>query len=155
MAELRSWSKKSLIEIGTLSISAFAVALIVVWLNHALANTREKAKERHTAGNAVAEAFRPELDALNQTDNDCMHILTKSAYHRHEAAVRNYLPLLSWLDRLRFHRAWRKLVYHRRDREAYVPFYEQYADCGSLTKRRKVRPVVIERMSRIVSLSRK
>jgi len=91
-----------LIEIGTLSLSALAVALIVVLLNHLLANSRDKAKERRTAGNAVFEAFRPELDALNQTDNDCMLILTESAYHRHETAVRNFLPFLSWIDRFVF-----------------------------------------------------
>lgn len=144
-----------MIEIGTLSLSALTIALIVVFLNHALANTREKAKERRAVGNGVIEAFRPELDALNQTDNDCMHILTESAYLRHESAVRNYLPLLSWIDRLRIHRAWRKLAYHKQDRKGHIPFYEQYADCGSLTKRRRVRPLAIERMSRIVSLASK
>jgi hypothetical protein len=144
-----------LIEIGTISLSALAVALIVVLLNHFLANTRDKAKERRIVGNSVFEAFRPELDALNQTDKDCLHILTESAYHRHETAVRNFLPLLSWIDRVRILRAWHKLAYHKKDREAHLPFYEQYADCGSLTKRRKVRPVVIERISRIISLSRK
>lgn len=144
-----------MIEIGTFSLSAFAVALLVVLLNHVFANKRDKAKERRIAGNSVVEVFRPELDALNQTDNDCMHILTESAYHRHETTVRNLLPLLSWIDRFRLNRAWRQLAYHKEDREARIPFYEQYADCGSLTKRRKVRPVVIERMSRIISLSRK
>lgn len=144
-----------MIEIGTLSLSTLAVALIVVFLNHKLSNTRDKAKERRAAGNAVAEAFRPELDALNQTDTDCMLILTESAYHKHEAAVRYYLTLLSWIDRLRVRRAWRRLAHHRKDRKSYIPFYEQYADSGSITKRHRVRPIVIERISRIVSLSHK
>ena len=144
-----------MIEIGILSLSALAVTLIVVLLNHMLANTRDKAKERRTAGNAAVEAFRSELDALNQTNNDCMHILTESAYRKHETAVRNFLPFLSWIDRLRFHWAWRRLVYYRQDKETQIPFYEQYADCGSIDKRNRIRPIVIKRISRLVSLMRK
>lgn len=59
-----------MIEIGTISLSTLVLALIVVWLNHVLANTRERAKERRKSGNAVIEVFKPELDALNQTDKD-------------------------------------------------------------------------------------
>jgi hypothetical protein len=36
-----------------------------------------------------------------------------------------------------------------------IPFYEQYADCGSLDKRRKVRPVVIKRIQDIISFANK
>ncbi|MBI4775253.1 MAG: hypothetical protein HY788_13965 [Deltaproteobacteria bacterium] len=144
-----------MIEIGTLTLSGVAVLLIGIWLNHLLANTREKRKERRIAGNAVIEAFQPELDALCQTDEDCRLILNDSAYSRHESAVRNFLPHLSWVDRRRMLDAWRKLVYHEQDRKYCFPFYEQYADLGSLTKRRDVRPVVIERITRIISLARK
>jgi hypothetical protein len=141
------------IEIGTISLTSVAIALIAVWLNHVLANTRDKVKERHTAGKKVVEAFRPELDALSQTDQDCRLILTESAYLRHESAVRNHLSFLSWLDRLRIQYAWRKLAYHQRDKKHLIPFYEQYADCGSLAKRHNVRPVVIERISRIIAIA--
>lgn len=103
-------------------MSALAIAIIVVLLNHALANTREKEKERRAAGNGVIEAFRSELDALNQTNDDCMHILTENVYLRHEAVIRNYLPLLSWIDRLRIHSAWRRLAYHKQDRKGISRF---------------------------------
>lgn len=142
-----------MIEIGTVSLSSVAIALIMVWLNHILANTRDKIKERRIAGKKIVEAFRPELDALNQTDQDCRLILTESAYLRHESAVRNYLSFLSWLDRLRIQYAWHKLAYHQQDKKGYIPFYEQYADCGSLTKRHNVRPVVIEKISRIIAIA--
>ena len=127
----------------------------MVWLNHVLANTRDKAKERHTAGSAVVEAFRPELDALRQTDQDCRLILSDSAYRRHESAIRNFLLFLSWINRLRIHHAWRRLAYHQQGKKSRIPFYEQYADCGSLTKRRNVRPDVIERILRIIAIAQK
>jgi len=37
----------------------------------------------------------------------------------------------------------------------YIPYYEQYADCGSLDKRRKVRPVIIKRIQDIISFANK
>lgn len=144
-----------MIEIGTISLTALLIPLVVVWLNHILANTRDRTKERRSSGSVVVEAFRPELDALLQSNQDCGLILTDTAYRRHESAVRNLLPKLSWYNRIVLHCAWRKLAFHQQDQKGNIPFYEQYADCGSLTQRRHLRPIVIERISRIVKLAQK
>lgn len=154
-----TWPKASTaiaaIEIGPISLSVLLISLIVVWLNHILANTRDRAKERRSAGSVVVEAFRPELDALLQSNQDCGLILTDTAYLRHESAVRNLLPKLSWCNRIFLHCAWLKLAFHQQDQKGSIPFYEQYADYGSLTQRRHLRPIVIERISRIVKLAQK
>jgi len=131
------------------------VGLTIALANHLLSNTREKRKERREAGRLVANAFRAELDALLQTDTDARHILMDEAYLRHESAVRHFMPKLSWINRLRLHWAWRALAHHQKDKKCQIPFYEQYADCGSLTKRRNVRPFAIKRIQHIISLTQK
>jgi len=143
-----------MIEVGVLSLSGIAVALILVWLNHVLTNTREKAKERRAAGLAVVAAFRPELDALRQTGGDCRLILNDDTYRRHESDVRNFSPHLWWFKRILVRRAWHQLAHHPKDKEGHIPLYAQYADYGSLTTRRKVRPIVIGRIEKITSLAR-
>ena len=143
------------ITLGTISLAAIFSGLLVLFLNHLLANTRDKSKLRRDQGLTLAEAFRPELDALVQTNDDARTILTPDAYKRHESALRHFMPYLSWCDRLRLRVAWARLVYHPKDKDKSVPFYEQYADCGSLTKRRAVRPKVIERINRLLTLAQK
>ncbi len=145
---------ENLIITGQLSLCALLTALFIVFLNHRLANTREKTKEKHQEGKNVISAFKVELDALFQTNEDCSNIMTMEAYKKHESAIRSFLPYLSWIDRFKLKRAWHKLSFHRNDKKGLFPFYEQYADLGSLTKRRSLRPIVIKRIEKIVSIAK-
>ena len=104
------------------------------------------------AGNTIAVNFKLELDALIQTRKDARIILTNEAYLRHESAIRNNINLLPWLDQFRLRRAWNKLAYHPQDKKKQIPFYENYADCGSLNKRREMRPLAISRIQKIISI---
>ena len=142
---------ETIITIGQLSLCGILLALLVLLMNHALANTRDKAKEKRQIGKNVISAFSKELDALHQTDDDCRFILTTEAYKRHESTIRLFLPYLSWIDRVRLKRAWHGLVFHHKDKKGNLPFYEQYADCGSLSKRRAIRPEVIRKINKILS----
>lgn len=145
-----------LITTGTLSLCSVLLALIVVLLNHGFSKTRDRRKIRLEKGQSLIEAYRPELDALiHNTNDDPRLILTPEAYRRHESAIRYFTPYLSWIDRLRIRWAWHRLAYHPRDKDGKIPFYEQYADCGSLNKRKSVRPVVIARIKRIISFAQK
>jgi hypothetical protein len=128
--------------------------LIVIFLNHLLANTRDRKKERIQKGTNVIAAFSPELDALHQTNDDCRNILTMETYKKHESAIRSFLPYISWIERLKLCRAWHRLAFHRNDIKGILPFYEQYADLGSLDKRRSIRPTVIRRIERILSFAK-
>jgi len=143
------------VTIGEISLCGVLLALVMISLNHLLANTREKARLRRDRGQNLTSAFKPELDALIQTDQDCRLILTQEAYRRHESAARLFMPYLSWIDRFRLKRAWISLAFLKVSKQQYGPFYEQYADCGSLTKRRAVRPVAIKRIQKIVSFAYK
>jgi hypothetical protein len=95
------------------------------------------------------------LDALIQTDQDCRLILTEQAYQKHGSAIRDFMFYLSWIDKFRLKRLWHRLAMIKASRKQHIPFYEQYADCGSLDKRRKVRPIVIKRIQDIISFAKK
>ncbi len=140
---------------GQLSWAALLLALLTVYLNHLFANTRDKINRRRNYGQTIAAAFKTELDNLIQTDQDCRLILTQQAYQAHESAIRNFMLYLSWIDKLRLKWLWYRLVMHNAGKKQRIPFYEQYADCGSLDKRRKVRPIVIKRIQDIVSFANK
>ena len=143
----------SLIIIGKLSLCGLFIALLVLYLNHILSNTRDRAVERRQKGKDVISAFSRELDDLHQKNDDCRHILTTEAYRRHESAIRSFLPHLSWINRTRLKRAWYSLAFHHKDKKKKLPFYEKYADLGSLSKRRSVRPEVIRKIERIFSFA--
>jgi hypothetical protein len=128
------------IVIGQLSLAGLFLVLLTVYLNHLLANSRDKIKTRKEQGHALSMAFEPEIQALTHTDQDCRFIMTEEAYQRHEAAIRIFTRYLSWVDRLRLKILWHRLAMVKIDEKTHMPFYEQYADCGSLDKRRKARP---------------
>lgn len=140
---------------GQLSLAALFLALLTVYLNHRFANTRDKINRRRNQGQTIADAFKPELDALIQTDQDCRLILTEQAYQKHESAIRDFMLYLSWIDELRLKWLWYRLAMIKVGKKQHIPFYEQYADCGSLNKRREVRPTVIKRIQDIISFSNK
>ena len=106
----------------------------------------------HEVGNTIANTFRPELDALIQAGEDARIILTDEAFLRHDSVIRNNISLLPWLDQCRLRRAWKKLAYHPQDKKKQIPFYENYADYGSLDKRREMRPLAISRIQKIISI---
>lgn len=137
----------------TIPITVVLSIVLTAFINHLLANTRDKRKLRREQGQKLNEAFRPELDALAQTNGDARMILTEEAYRRHESEIRLYMPYLSWLHRFQLRLAWERLGFHPKLKA--IPFYEQYADCGSLEKRRVVRPTVIKRIEKIMALGRK
>ena len=141
--------------IGQISLAAILLILIPVYLNHLLANTRDKVIRRRNQGQVLMPAFKAELDDLIQTDKDCRLILTQTAYRKHESAVRDFKFHLSWIDKFRLNRLWYRLAMIKVGKKKHIPFYEQYADCGSLDKRRKVSPAVIKRIQDIISFANK
>ena len=146
---------EKLIIIGQFSLCAVLLALVTIWLNHLLANTRDKVKCRREKGAELISAFRQELDALIQTDEDCRLILTDEAYRQHDSAVRAFMPYISWIDKYRMKQAWGDLALFRLNKKHAVNFYAQYADCGSLDKRKAMRPLAINRIQGIIRLAQK
>jgi hypothetical protein len=104
----------------------------------------------NAAGKEIVSAFQPELNNLLQTGDDCRLILDSTAFKRHDDAIRNNIDRLSVFQRRRVRKAWYRLAYHEQNNK--IPFYEQYADYGSLDRRNKMRPVAISRIQRIINL---
>lgn len=138
---------------GQLTVSAIFLVLISVFLNHRLANSREKIRDRFAQGIELVTAFQPELDAILQTNDDCMIIMTDAAFEKHDSAVRMFVHHLSWVDKFRLKILWHRLAYVKIDKKHHLELYEQYADGGSLTERRKIRPLVIKRIQDIISFA--
>lgn len=134
-------------------LSSALGALILLWLGYRLRLTEQAVKQRIEAGRCIADAFRPELDALVQNGGDAGLVLTDDAFKKHEAAIRNNKRRLSWLAQFRLHRAWRDLAYHNQDKKQKLPFYEQYFDGGSLDIRATVRPLAIARIQKIILIA--
>ena len=133
-------------------LSSALGTLILLWFGYRLRLTEQAVKHRIEAGRRIADAFRPELDALVQNGGDAGLVLTDEAFKKHEAAIRNHKRKLSWWAQFRLHRAWRKLAYHKQDKKQKLPFYEQYFDGGSLNMRAAVRPLAIARIQKIISI---
>lgn len=144
---------ESIIITGQLTLAALLLPLITVWLNHLLANTRDAKNKRASQAIKLIEMLQPELDAIIQTDKDCGLIMTDDAYMRHDSAVRSFLIHLSWYDKFRFQRLWRKLAMVKLSKNQHIPFYTQYADNGSLDKRKQIRPIIKKRMQDIISFA--
>ncbi len=146
---------QEIITIGQVSLSALLFVLLTVYLNHLLANSRDKLKIRREQGHILSMAFEPEIRALTHTDQDCRLIMNQDAYQKHEAAIRVFSRCLSWFDRFKLRKMWHHLAMVKTGRRTYLPFYEQYADFGSLDKRRKIRPLVTKRIQEIISFANK
>ena len=140
---------------GQLTLAGLLLVLITVWLNHLLANTRDAKNKRTTHAVKLIEAFQPELDAIIQTSEDCRLIMTDEVYNKHESAIRAFTHHLSCIDKFRLNRLWNRLAMIEVSEKHHIAFYAQYADCGSLNKRRRIRPIVAKRIQDIISFANK
>jgi hypothetical protein len=141
--------------IAPIPLIGLLLVLITVYLNHVLANTRDKIKTRRKNAKPLIVAFNPEMEALLETNEDCRLILTEEAYKRHKRAIHSFKFYLSWIDKLRLEWRWIRLAKIKIGKKQHIPFYEQYADCGSLDKRKAIRPIVIKRIQDIISFANK
>jgi hypothetical protein len=143
---------QGIFSIGPIPLSGMLLVLVTVYLNHLLANTRDKVTMRREKAKAIIIAFNPELEALLETTEDCRFILTEEAYIKHQRAIRDYMLYLSWIDRLRLELIWTRLAKIKIGKQK-IEFYDQYADCGSLKKRRQMRPLAIRRIEKIIAFA--
>lgn len=128
------------------------VGALLSWLvPYRLGFGKDAVARQRVAADAIASAFRQELTAIHQSNGDIgRHILTNAVFKKHEAAILNNVGELFFIQRMRLRWRWRRLAYHKKDKNQQVPFYTQYFDGGSLMRRRAIRPLVISRIKRII-----
>jgi len=130
---------------------AIVAALLTGLFGFGMYNKNKTRKYRQQ----LFDAFHPELNRILQSNEDCINILTDTAHSKHEIAVNNLIAHIGFIEKIRLKRKWRRLAMIKVGKRKYIPYYEQYADCGSLDKRRKVRPVIIKRIQDIISFANK
>ncbi len=102
------------------------------------------------------DAIQPELDKILHTDEDCRIILDDIAYSKHKTAINNLISQTDFIERIRLKRKWKILTTTKFNKKTiHTTCYEQYADYGSLKKRREMRPIIIKRLQGIVSFTNK
>lgn len=101
------------------------------------------------------EAIHPELNRLLQTDDDCRHFLNDDTLKKHEIAINNLMAHVGFIEKIKLKRKWYSLAMVKVDKKHYIPDYSQYADCGSLDKRKAIRPIIIKRIQDIISFANK
>lgn len=101
------------------------------------------------------DMLHPCLNRLMQTNDDCRHFLNDDALTKHEIAVNNLMAHMDFIERICLKRKWYRLGMVQMDKNHYMPDYSQYADCGSLDKRRKIRPIVIKRIQDVIAFANK
>lgn len=97
------------------------------------------------------DAINGDLNRLLQTDDDCMHFLNDMKLRKHEAAVNNLMAHVGFVERYRLKRKWYALAMVKIDNDHHIPDYSQYADFGSIDKRRRIRPVIIKRLGDLMT----
>ncbi len=101
-------------------------------------------------------AIQPELDKILHTDEDCRIILDDTAYSKHKIAINNLISQTDFIERIRLKRKWKVLTTTKFNKKTiHTTCYEQYADYGSLEKRREIRPIIIKHLQDIVSFTNK
>ena len=131
------------------AIGAIFVATLPFAFKNGLIHYKERRQRIQTAGVSITAAFQPELTAISQGNNDCGNTLDTAAFLRHEAAIMAHSKNLGLIKRRRLHKAWKELAYH--SEKKYIPFYDTYADCGSLDKRAELKPLAISRIQNLIS----
>ena len=127
--------------LATLFVAGFGYLLKISLLQ------RQSVKD---AGKNIIAAFQEDLDKLIQTNGDCRLILNSEAFKKHESAIRNNINNPSFFKKFRLRHAWGRLAYYEGSKG--IPFYEMYADYGSLDKRARMKTLAISRMQRIVAI---
>lgn len=131
---------------GFLAIAASLFGGLFLYILYYKNRTKEYRKE-------LFEVLHPCLNRLLQTDDDCRLFLNDKDLKEHEIAVNNLMAHMDFIERTFLKRKWYILGMTQMDKNHYIPDYSQYADCGSLDKRRKARPTVIKRIQDIISFA--
>lgn len=133
-------------------LHSILAGLVTSGLGYILVISFGQRKSIKAARENIISALQPELDKLIQSNDDCRLVLDSNAFQKHEAAIRNNIHKLSFIQRSRLRRSWERFAYHKENKR--IPFYEMYSDCGALDKRTKMKPLAISRIRQIRSIVR-
>lgn len=133
------------------ALVAILSALVSGWVGYRFGLANSKRERRIEAANRLYEVFQPLHDRLEKEDCDAIKVL-QPTIHDQEKAIANLKRYLSKRQAVRLQEAWNE--YYLYTNGPTIPFLEQYADTGSIDKRRRIRPLLIRRLDNILNFSK-
>ncbi|MCF6187765.1 MAG: hypothetical protein L3J49_09900 [Desulfobulbaceae bacterium] len=110
-------------------------------------------KEFRIIARSLRRAFQDELLRLEKEEHIDTYEILAPALNKHEAAVFEFSQILPADKYAAFDKAWKEYYYDKKYHR--IPLLEQYADNGSLDKRKEYRKLAIERIRKIISFAKK
>ena len=99
------------------------------------------------AGEKVYDILFPIIDHLKSKNSDAIKVIGGSIDEQRKV-VFNLKRHLPFFKAKKLEQAWNQYLYHPSNYN--LLFIEQYADCGSLNKRKEIRPILISRIEKIL-----
>ncbi len=140
------------IKIGTISLSAVLVGLIYILIKHFLAKDRSKQERVFEACKKFNDVFVDDIRRLQAGNEDAYDIL-KTSIIKHEIAILEYKKYLKGKKLKTFERAWNEYYYGNIPGNC-IPFIEQYFAAGSITEKRELTNLVLQRLKKLISFAK-
>lgn len=109
-------------------------------------------QQTRQAASVFAKAFLDELTRLEAQEDVDTHDILSPALSKHQAAIQEFMFHLPENRQTELKSLWQGYYCHK---ETGIPFLEQYADCGSLDKRKQMRRQATERFQAILAFAQK
>ena len=141
-----------IINIGTISLTAVLGGLIYILIKHFLAKDRSKQERFLEACKKFNDAFIDDIRRLKAGNEDAYDVL-KSSIVKHETAMLEFKKFLKRKKLQDFEQAWNEYYYGNIPGNR-LPFIEQYFAGGSVTKKRELTQLVLQRLEKLSSFAK-
>jgi hypothetical protein len=126
--------------------------LFGLFIVHYLTKRRERTKYFREASRRFRETFSEEIVRL-QSGNEDAHKVLKNMFPKYQQAKIDFEYYLSNKQKNELKQAWNDFCCQRVS-EIEVPFWEQYFDGGSLSKRQELNKIALERIEKLLSYAK-
>jgi hypothetical protein len=141
-----------IINIGTISLTAVLASLIYIFIKHFLAKGRNKQERFFEACKKFDDVFIDDIRRLQAGNEDAYEVLRTSII-KHESAMLEFKKFLKGEKLKAFEQAWNE-YYYGNILWNRIPFVEQYFAAGSVTKRRELTQLALQRLEKLTSFAK-
>jgi hypothetical protein len=141
-----------IINIGTISLTAVLGGLIYILIEHFLAKDHSKQERFLEACKKFNGAFIDDIRRLEAGNEDAYDVL-KSSIVKHETAMIEFKKILKGEKLQDFGQAWNEYYYGNISGSG-LPFIEQYFAGGSVTKKRELTQLALQRLEKLISFAK-
>ncbi len=131
---------------------AILSALLSGWVGYRFGLYNAQRQMRNEAAEWLYHVFYPLRNGLANENCDTITLIQPTIKEQ-ETEIAYMKRFLSNREAARLQAAW-EAYYCLDNKGQAIPFLEQYADCGSIDKRRQLRPILIGRIDAILAFSK-